>query len=599
MSLLYVIEVILAVGFVVFIHELGHFLAAKKIGVKVEVFSLGFGPAIFKFTKGDTLYQLCALPLGGFVKMAGETTDDSKGGSDEFLAQPIKSRALVFIAGVVMNVVGAIICFIVAFQLGVNFQPAEVGYVVAGDPADIGGIKLGDRIISIDDKDCNDFQDVLYNVALSEPDKELVITVERDGEIHNLSVIPEFDDSIGAPSIGISSPSNIVVGANPGSIGELMDLEPGDRVIGVNGTSVGSHSGILDALENEASRQITFTIERNSETLNIGPFERIETGMTLFERVQVKKVSWQKPAYYAGFKENDIITAVDGEEIKSIRMLSSMVENRGGEEIAFTVIRSVSEGQQEMIELRATPKAKKGRKARIGVVLGFPDQGFKVDEVKSGSPAYKAGLRKGDLITHFAGRKIQSANEFQTLFLVDVDAKWTRDNTEITGMIPLEKSKIKRVAEVGIILKTEMKRFKYSFGGSLKIGLIKTRQFMGRVLTTFKRIFYNRSMGVESLGGPVAVVVFLYYTATMGVSQLVYFMGLIGVCIAVFNVLPFPVLDGGHLLLLVVEKIRGRRLSENFEKYLMIGGMVLLLSLALFLTYHDIFEKFTRLFGGR
>src|SRR3990167_8833831 len=131
-----VILVILGIGLLIFIHELGHFLMAKKIGVRVLAFSLGFGPAIFKKKWGETEYRLSIFPLGGYVKLAGESPDEEKtGASWEFSAKSAGQRASVLVAGVALNAILAFVAFIVAFQIGVPFITSEVGQVMPGWPA--------------------------------------------------------------------------------------------------------------------------------------------------------------------------------------------------------------------------------------------------------------------------------------------------------------------------------------------------------------------------------------------------------------------------------------------------------------------------------
>ena len=117
----------IAVGLLIFVHELGHFLAAKAVGVRVEVFSIGFWHKIFGFTRGDTEYRFSAIPLGGYVKLAGETREEASGDPDELYSKSPGARALVFVAGVFMNMVLALVAFIVAFTIGVPFKVPDVG----------------------------------------------------------------------------------------------------------------------------------------------------------------------------------------------------------------------------------------------------------------------------------------------------------------------------------------------------------------------------------------------------------------------------------------------------------------------------------------
>ena len=140
-------------GFVIFLHELGHFLLAKWNGVKVEKFSIGFGPTLFGFRRGETEYVLAAVPLGGFVKMLGEGPEDEANKSTDPRAYPNKSvwaRMAIISAGVIMNLLLGLACFVYAYGQGMEETPAKIGGVMAGSPAYEAGIQPGDEVVAID-----------------------------------------------------------------------------------------------------------------------------------------------------------------------------------------------------------------------------------------------------------------------------------------------------------------------------------------------------------------------------------------------------------------------------------------------------------------
>ena len=146
-SVLNMVKVAVGLGFVIFIHELGHFLLAKWNGVKVEKFSIGFGPTLFGFRRGETEYVLAAIPLGGFVKMLGEGVEGEETKSTDPRAFPNKSvgaRMAILTAGVVMNVILGMACFVYAYGQGMEEHPAIIGSVVAGSPAYEAGVRAGD-----------------------------------------------------------------------------------------------------------------------------------------------------------------------------------------------------------------------------------------------------------------------------------------------------------------------------------------------------------------------------------------------------------------------------------------------------------------------
>ena len=158
---LHMLAVVAGIGFLIFIHELGHFLVAKRMGVRVERFSLGFGPTIVGFRRGDTEYVLSWIPLGGYVKMAGENPGDPRAGApDEFTSKPVWRRALIAVAGIAMNSVTALTAFVLAFQLGVEALSPVVGGTEAGWPAWEAGVREGDTLVAIGDTPLRSFEDL-------------------------------------------------------------------------------------------------------------------------------------------------------------------------------------------------------------------------------------------------------------------------------------------------------------------------------------------------------------------------------------------------------------------------------------------------------
>src|SRR4029077_2685267 len=173
-------------GVLVFVHELGHFLAAKRVGIRVIKFQLGFNPTIASFRRGDTEYGIGALPLGGYVKMAGETTEDAIAGQpDEFLAKTRWERFQVLIMGPVMNLLLAFVLLAVVLYQGAEVgsyedQPVVVGSVAAGSPAAKADIAPGDRIVSVADHRVDTWEQFYMTVG-ARPNREITVGLLRNG----------------------------------------------------------------------------------------------------------------------------------------------------------------------------------------------------------------------------------------------------------------------------------------------------------------------------------------------------------------------------------------------------------------------------------
>ena len=213
-SVLNMVKVAVGLGFVIFIHELGHFLLAKWNGVKVEKFSIGFGPTLFGFRRGETEYVLAAIPLGGFVKMLGEGVEGEETKSTDPRAFPNKSvgaRMAILSAGVVMNVILGMACFVYAYGQGMEEQPAIVGSVLAGSPAYEAGIRAGDEIVAIDGKRDVSFLQMKLKVGLSTAGQSIRFDLKRPGREGpvSLAIEPRRDGSAEMPSIGVTASESL------------------------------------------------------------------------------------------------------------------------------------------------------------------------------------------------------------------------------------------------------------------------------------------------------------------------------------------------------------------------------------------------------
>ena len=181
----------------ILVHEWGHFITAKKLGVKVEQFALGFGPKLFSFIHNGTEFRLCAIPLGGYVKMAGDERSQCKGVADEYFSKSAGHRALIILMGPVVNIIFAYFCFCVVFMMGyvdmdLSSQKiaAQIGEIREGSPAQMAGLMTEDKILQIDQKKVFNWPDVQDYVTAS-TGKELIFTLERNGSEVKLPVIPQ------------------------------------------------------------------------------------------------------------------------------------------------------------------------------------------------------------------------------------------------------------------------------------------------------------------------------------------------------------------------------------------------------------------------
>jgi regulator of sigma E protease len=224
------LSAILLLGILIFIHELGHFLFAKKSGVLVERFSIGFGPVLFSRKKGETEYVLSAIPLGGYVKMYGEGPDaeiDEELKNRSFAHKPLKDRFAIVFAGPAFNFVLAILIYSAIFMIGTPRFLPSVGEVMEGAPAQAAGIKSGDMILSVDGTKLK-YWDEMSSYISENPGKPLKLEIERNDKIISLTLTPETvkEKNVFGEEIEIGR-----VGIVRGDAAETVRLNPFSAVI--------------------------------------------------------------------------------------------------------------------------------------------------------------------------------------------------------------------------------------------------------------------------------------------------------------------------------------------------------------------------------
>jgi len=255
-------------GVLVFVHELGHFLAARRLGVRVLTFSLGFGPKLLKFRRGDTEYCVSAIPLGGYVKMAGENPDDPRTGKpDEFLSKTKWERFQILIMGPMMNIILAVVVMAIVLAQGAEVpiyqdQPPVVGAVTPGSPAERAGIQRGDRILTVGGDQVDTWDDLFIAVG-TRPDRDVSLTLLRGGQTQTVNVRPVAETRFEIGNIGVMPDINpIVASVIAGRPAERAGLKAGDVVLAVNGERMVTRAQLIEAISRNGGREIELTIQR-------------------------------------------------------------------------------------------------------------------------------------------------------------------------------------------------------------------------------------------------------------------------------------------------------------------------------------------------
>jgi regulator of sigma E protease len=275
------------IGVLIFVHELGHFLAARRVGIRVLTFSIGFGPRLFGFTRGGTDYVLSAVPLGGFVKMAGETAEEKPSGEpDEFLSKSKWERFQVLIMGPVMNLLLAVV--VLAFVL---YQGADVpayrdmrpviGSVEQESAAAKAGLQPGDLILRLDGREMPTWDDFLIDVG-GKARREVTLQVERDHRVFDVQLVPEAQGQYEVGDIGVMPKTHPHVrSVVPGDPAEKAGVQPGDIVLAVNDEPISFAHQLSKAIDKHTGKEIDLRVERGGRTVDIHvtPVQRGAVGM--------------------------------------------------------------------------------------------------------------------------------------------------------------------------------------------------------------------------------------------------------------------------------------------------------------------------------
>ena len=301
-------------GVLIFVHELGHFLMARRIGVRVLTFSLGFGPKLISFRRGETEYCISAIPLGGYVKMAGENPEDTRtGAADEFLSKTKWQRFQVLVMGPVMNLALALVVMALVLYQGApvpafDQQPPVVGSFAPDSVAQKAGVRIGDRIIAVDGRNVDTWEQFFLTV-MAKPKREIALAIDRQGTPTNVDVVSDSVGKFEMGEIGVLPVMHpVIAGLDPGSPAVEAGLRVGDVVMGAAGERDITNPRLIELIKAHDGRQLVLDIKRHGAMQQvavtprqIGDAIRIGAGLDLYETrtiepgpLQAVKLSFQR-----------------------------------------------------------------------------------------------------------------------------------------------------------------------------------------------------------------------------------------------------------------------------------------------------------------
>ncbi len=529
-AIINVAKFIVLLGVLIFVHELGHFLLARRFGVYVKKFYLGFdigGLKIFKYQGRETEYGIGILPLGGYVKMAGQedvppADEEARKKLEEenrdippeqrFDRKPLRQRAAIVAAGPVMNILLGVFLFIgiarIGFQTPRYLAETRVGQVERGMPAERAGVRPGDSIREVDGRPVENWEELQRRLRGSRAGRELPVVLEREGEELTVTVTPERLPGVGYSQIGIAPAGKVVVrGILPDSPASRAGLEAGDILVSLNGRPLPAPGTVRELLEEFTGDRVSLEVVRPETE----------------ERFEVS-VATEFPVFIPGlYLEQDRVVGIDPR----------------------------AEGEVEKLQ-----------------------KGDRVVEI-DGRP-----VRPGEV----AGR-VSAAAPGEELILTVHRSRWfaLRPASRITVGVPVSSRAVIPGIQIDYVREPVLTRY-YGLAAipaGLRMGVSRAVE----VLEVFYLLLTGR-LGGAAVGGPV--MIFQVTSYVRGLSDFLILLALISVNLGLINLVPLPVLDGGHLLFFGLEGIIRRPLPPRFVQAAQQIGLAVIAALILLITYKDI-----------
>lgn len=543
---------LLLLGLLIFVHELGHFLVAKWCGVRVDVFSLGFGKKILKYKWGDTTYCVSIIPLGGYVKMFGDDPSVELPENERaraFLYQPVLKRIAIVLAGPLMNLFFAAVLFMMVARVGEEVPKAQVGDVAPKSVAYLDGFRSGDEILSINGQKTTNWLQVKKAVNDSF-DQTLKFEVQRGNETKTLTATPA--------------------------------LGPNDNIF-----SFHSQVGHIDGLSLEARATV------------------------------IGIPSSKSPAARAGMKTLDVISSINGHEVHFWRELEPLIEKQiqdGTKTLTFKFRPADAKdpktaAQTADISVAALTKAD-GTDGWLKS-LGMESSELYILKLKPGGPADKAGIKANDKILKINGvamagwtdvlsavKSYKSGGGPLTFTLLQdgktADIKVSPEMTELTNIKGQEEHRF-TIGIVSAFMKIGPDTVLSKTTNPIEVftrGVEESLRWTGYVAMSLVRLVQGE-VSARNLGGVITIGRVASHSFYAGFSAFLRTMAIISINLFLLNLLPIPVLDGGHLVFFSVEVIKGSPLSLKKMEIAQQVGLTLLMLFMVFALFNDITNLFS------
>ncbi len=534
--ILTIIAFVVIFSLLILVHEFGHFIVAKKCGIKVEEFGMGLPPKIwgYKPKHSDTTYTINAIPFGGFVRLYGEDTRDAKllKVSNSYAAKPAWMKIAVVVAGVMMNFILAFVLLTIGFWFGIqplivddhDLQKAidsgvmqlQEGMIVKTDGENRIGFQTGDKVLAIDGKS----EDLAGLMAALRDQQQVEFSIERNGQKMELSGVNQAQQKFFVPYDPIVLPRIVVLNTEADSKLTAAGVNSGDALVSLNGQKIFDD----EDLNKMAAKNTDWKFDKQPSDL-IAPFGDYDVALTKL-KVVISGMTADSPASKAGLRKGDLVMEINGVLLDDLNKLpEALKKNPDQKKVAYKVVRGESE-----IEFYID----KNEQGLVGVLLS---------EIKY-SPVLKAYT-----YTDSVYYSILKINDMK-LGLVEA---------------PVEAFK-----EMG------------------RLSVLTAKMFVG----VFAKLFTQFSVP-EGVAGPVGIAQMTFVFVQEGILSLIRFTAILSLSLGIINILPFPGLDGGRLMLIVLPLIFGKKLNHKLEAIIHLIGFVVLMVLIFLVTFNDIARLFS------
>ena len=561
---------LLLIGVLITVHEFGHFIVARMLGVRVLKFSIGFGPRLVSFQRGHTEYTIALLPLGGYVKMEGDdpTADvDPDLRAVSFLTQPLWKRYLIVLAGPVANFILPLFVLLPLALTDTTLQPSLVGQVKPDGPAGVAGLLTGDRITHIDDQTVRYWYQI-KEIISARAGQELSITYEREGQSNTVPVHVRVYEEAFIPDFytherGLIDVNNVFleprVHVVKGSPAARAGLPEGARVLAVDGRPVARWHQVDAALQDPDRTQLVLQVQRSRE---------------------------------GAFASSDALTRARVQELAD-----AALQGWPG--------RLAAPSWVEPVDLTLRRAA--------GEAWGLRSREFMVADVLAGAPAAEQiGLRVGDDVLRVDGRAFGSWAWLYT-HLIDHVGDEHSIEFERDGRVIQERFTLQRTTAKG---EFNMEHERVDLGALAEDAHIYAADIPNDALLGYavwktwdetSRVFGVTLVGIagmmagavplKQVGGPILIAQVTSRSAQEGWFYFFKILVWISINLGFINLLPIPVLDGGHILLFTVELVRRKPLSMKSRQIVAYMGLAFILVMTVLIFWNDIARNWDSIRG--